>query len=136
MVADQVESFINELQERTSNGRLVWNPVSGVEDWEQKKHRIEKSEDIELKDYFIEDDQSYSYLHTVQTTLNRYKFGPLDKIFGKVDVIDWPKEALFIIVLGLNGLSITMERVDAYTNIINKYQLNRDTLERLVRCIS
>ena len=59
MVADQVESFINELQERTSNGRLVWNPVSGLEDWEKKKHRIEKSEDIELKDYFIEDDQSY-----------------------------------------------------------------------------
>lgn len=59
MVADQVESFINGLQERTSNGRLVWNPVSGVEDWEKKKHRIEKSKDIELKDYFIEDDQSY-----------------------------------------------------------------------------
>ena len=43
MVADQVESFINELQERTSNGRLVWNPVSGEENWEKKKHRIEKS---------------------------------------------------------------------------------------------
>ena len=78
----------------------------------------------------------YSYLHTVQTTLNRYKFDPLDKIFGKVDVIDWPKEALFIIVLGLNGLSITMERVDAYANVISKYQLNRDTLEKLVECIS
>lgn len=78
----------------------------------------------------------YSYLHTVQTNLNGYKFDPLDKIFGKVDVIDWPKEALFIIVLGLNGLSITMDRVDAYTNIINKYQLNRDTLEKLVKCIS
>ena len=59
MVADQVESFINDLQERTSNGRLVWKPVSSMGDWEKKKHRIEKSEDIELKDYFIEDDQSY-----------------------------------------------------------------------------
>ncbi len=29
-----------------------------------------------------------------------------------------------------------MDRVDAYTNIINKYQLNRDTLEKLVKCIS
>ena len=68
--------------------------------------------------------------------MNRYKFDPFDKIFGKVDVIDLPKETLFIIVLGLNGLCITTERMDAYTNIINKYQLNRETLEKLVECIS
>lgn len=96
----------------------------------KKNLHIDKDKDF-YRYYLV-----YSYLHTVQTTLNKYKFDPLDKIFGKVDVIDWPKEALFIIVLGLNGLNITMERVDAYTNIINKYQLNRDTLERLVRCIS
>lgn len=32
--------------------------------------------------------------------------------------------------------NISLGRVDAYTNIINKYQLNRDTLEKLVKCIS
>lgn len=96
----------------------------------KKNLRISKEKDF-YRYYLV-----YSYLHTVQTTLNRYKFSPLDKIFGKVDVIDWPKEALFIIVLGLSGRSITMERVDAYTKIIDKYQLNRDTLEKLVICIS
>ena len=59
MVADQVENFIEELQKRTGSGRLVWKPVNKMEDWENKKHRIEKSDNIELKDYFIEDDQSY-----------------------------------------------------------------------------
>lgn len=59
MVADQVENFIEELQKRTRSGRLVWKSVNKMEDWESKKHRIEKSDDIELKDYFIEDDQSY-----------------------------------------------------------------------------
>ena len=60
MVADQVENFINELQNKTHSGRLAWKPVSRVEDWERKKHRIEKADNIELKDYFIEDDQSYA----------------------------------------------------------------------------
>ena len=77
----------------------------------------------------------YIYLHTVQTNLNGRVYAPLDKIFGDVDVIDWPKEALFIIVLGLNNMRITRKRVDAYTNIISKYQLNAELIYQLVECI-
>lgn len=78
----------------------------------------------------------YIYLHTVQTKLNNNTFAPLDRIFGDIDVIDWPEEALFIIALGLNNMKITNNRVDTYAKIINKYQLNREKIEQLVDCIS
>ena len=78
----------------------------------------------------------YIYLHTVQTKLNNNTFAPLDRIFGDIDVIDWPEEALFIIALGLNNIKITNNRVDTYAKIINKYQLNREKIEQLVDCIS
>lgn len=77
----------------------------------------------------------YIYLHTVQTNLNGKVFAPLDKIFGDVDVIDWPKEALFVVVLGLNGLRITRSRVDAYEQIVKKYSLNKELIYQLVDCI-
>lgn len=77
----------------------------------------------------------YIYLHTVQTTLNGKTFAPLDKIFRDVDVIDWPKEALFIIVLGLNNLKITQERSNVYEDIIIKYQLNKELIYQLIDCI-
>lgn len=77
----------------------------------------------------------YIYLHTVQTNLNGRVYAPLDKIFGDVDVVEWPKEALFIIVLGVNNMRITRRRVDVYMNIINKYQLNAELLYQLVECI-
>ena len=77
----------------------------------------------------------YIYLHTVQTRLNSQTFAPLDKIFGDVDVIDWPKEALFIITLGLNNMRITKSRVEAHWRIIEKYGLNWELLYQLVDCI-
>lgn len=77
----------------------------------------------------------YIYLHTVQTKLNDQTFAPLDKIFGKVDVIDWPKEALFVITLGLNNMRITKNRVLTYWRIIEKYHLNLELLFQLVDCI-
>lgn len=77
----------------------------------------------------------YIYLHTVQTNLNGRVYAPLDKIFGDVDVVEWPKEALFVIVLGLNNMRITRDRVDVYMNIINRYQLNIELIYQLVDCI-
>ena len=77
----------------------------------------------------------YIYLHTVQTTLNGRIFAPLDKVFCGVDVIDWSKEALFVIALGLNNSRITMKRVNAYMNIISKYQLDEGLICQLVNCI-
>lgn len=77
----------------------------------------------------------YIYLHTVQTNLNDRVYAPLDKIFGNVDVAEWPKEALFIIVLGLNSMRITKKRVDIYKDIINKYELDIDLVYQLVDCI-
>lgn len=78
----------------------------------------------------------YIYLHTVQTKLNGHTFRPLDKIFGDVDVSDWPLEALFIIVLGLNSKQITKNRIDSYMHIVIKYQLDLDLIYQLVKCIS
>lgn len=52
-----------------------------------------------------------------------------------MDVIDWPKEALFIITLGLNNMRITKSRVDAHWRIIEKYGLNWELLYQLVDCI-
>lgn len=77
----------------------------------------------------------YIYLHTVQTNLNGKVFSPLDKVFGDADVIDWPKEALFIIALGLSNSKITRERISAYINIIYKYNLDIDMIDQLVNCI-
>lgn len=77
----------------------------------------------------------YIYLHTVQTTLNGKRFAPLDKVFGEVEVWNWPDEALFIIILGLNGRRITEKRVLLYEHIIDKYQLNRELINELVKNI-
>lgn len=77
----------------------------------------------------------YIYLHTVQTNLNGKVFSPLDKVFGNVDVIDWPKEALFIIGLGLSNSKITLKRIYAHMNIIHKYNLDLDRIYQLVDCI-
>lgn len=77
----------------------------------------------------------YIYLHTVQTTLNGRTFAPLDKVFCGVDVIDWPKEALFVIVLGLNNSRITEKKANAYMNIIYKYQLDEELIYKLINCI-
>lgn len=78
----------------------------------------------------------YIYLHTVQTNLNGKVFAPLDKIFGDVDVIDWPMEALFIIVLGLNNMKITRNRIEKYMGVITKYQLNENLIDELIDCIN
>lgn len=78
----------------------------------------------------------YIYLHTVQTKLNKHTFAPLDKIFGDVDVIDWPLEALFIIVLGLNNMQVTRKRIATYIHIVVEYQLDIDLVCQLVECIS
>ena len=78
----------------------------------------------------------YIYLHTVQTTLNGRVFRPLDKIFGDIDIIDWPLEALFIITLGLNGKRITHERISNYFHIIEKYNMSYDIINKLVYSIN
>lgn len=71
----------------------------------------------------------------MQTTLNGRVFAPLDKVLCGVDVMDWPKEALFIIALGLNNSRITKKRVNTYMNIISKYQLDEELIYQLVDCI-
>ncbi len=77
----------------------------------------------------------YIYLHTVQTSLNGRVFAPLDKVFCDVDVIDWSKEALFIIALGLNNSKITKKRINVYMNIIVKYHLDLKLIYQLIECI-
>lgn len=96
-----------------------------------KKYIIIPKEKDYFKYYIV-----YIYLHTVQTNLNGKVFAPLDKIFGDVDVIDWPMEALFIIALGLNHMKITRNRIEKYMYVITKYQLNENLIDELVDCIN
>jgi len=77
----------------------------------------------------------YIYLHTVQTSLNGRVFAPLDKVFCDVDVIEWSKEALFIIALGLNNSKITEKRIKVYENIIDKYHLDLAVISQMIECI-
>jgi len=77
----------------------------------------------------------YIYLHTVQTNLNGTIYAPLDKIFGDKDVISWPKEALFVIILGLSNKRITHERVEMYRHVMEKYKLNVEKVHELTTCI-
>lgn len=78
----------------------------------------------------------YVYLHTVQTNLNGSRFSPLDKVFNGVDVVDWPTEALFVVVLGLNNMRITRERVKRYIDIIEKHSLDIEIIYQLVDSIA
>ena len=77
----------------------------------------------------------YIYLHTVQTNLNGTIYAPIDKIFGDKDVISWPKEALFVIILGLSNKRITHERVKMYRYVMEKYKLNVEKVHELTTCI-
>ena len=77
----------------------------------------------------------YIYLHTVQTNLNGTIYAPLDKIFDDKDVISWPKEALFVIILGLSNKRITHERVEMYRYVMEKYKLNVEKVHELTTCI-
>lgn len=77
----------------------------------------------------------YIYLHTVQTNLNGRVFAPLDKIFGKVDIMKWPIEAILIIALGLNSRRITIDRINVYMNLVYKYDLDIEVIDQLVESL-
>lgn len=77
----------------------------------------------------------YIYLHTVQTNLNGRVFAPLDKIFGRVDIMKWPIEAILIIALGLNSRRITIDRINVYMNLVYKYDLDIEVIDQLVESL-
>lgn len=95
----------------------------------KKYLNVSKKKDY-YKHYLI-----YIYLHTVQTNLNGRVFAPLDKIFGKVDIMKWPIEAIFIIALGLNSRRITRDRINVYMNLVYKYDLDTEVIYQLVESL-
>ena len=59
MMAERIENFIFNLIEKTEAGEIKWKTVDEVRPWRTIKRQIEKSEEIDLKDYFIDDARSY-----------------------------------------------------------------------------
>lgn len=59
MIAEHIENVIMEMIEKTKNGVLKWKLVDKIDDWETVKKQIEKAKEVDLKDYFIDDEKSY-----------------------------------------------------------------------------
>ncbi len=60
MMAEHIENKIVEMIEKTKNGALRWKPVDKIDDWEYVKKQIEKTKEVNLMDYFIDDTKSYA----------------------------------------------------------------------------
>lgn len=58
-MSERIENFIFKLIEKTENGEIKWKGVDEVKAWRTVKRQIQKSEEIDLKDYFIDDARSY-----------------------------------------------------------------------------
>lgn len=59
MIADRIEKFILDLISKTGKGDLEWKCVDKFVEWERIKKEIEKTEEINLKDYLIDNTRSY-----------------------------------------------------------------------------
>lgn len=59
MIADRIEKFILDLINETGKGELVWRRIDKFDEWELIKKEIEKAEEINLKDYLIDNTGSY-----------------------------------------------------------------------------
>lgn len=59
MVAEQVEIFISGLIEKTRTRKLKWKSIDDLENWETIKKQIIKTREVNLDDYFVDDEKSY-----------------------------------------------------------------------------
>lgn len=59
MIADRIEKFIFDLINITGKGELEWKYVDKFAEWERIKKEIEKAEELNLKDYLIDNTRSY-----------------------------------------------------------------------------
>lgn len=59
MIAEYVENRIIELINKTKEGVLKWKSVDKIYEWAEIKKQIEKTKEVDLKDYFIDDTKSY-----------------------------------------------------------------------------
>lgn len=59
MIADRIETFIIGLISETRKENLKWKRVSKIKEWEILKKEIERTTEVDLKDYFIDDTRSY-----------------------------------------------------------------------------
>lgn len=59
MMADYIENTIERMISKTQNGVLKWKAVDKIDDWENVKRQIERTKEVNLKDYFIDDSKSY-----------------------------------------------------------------------------
>lgn len=60
-MAEHIKNTIIEMIKITKNGVIKWIPVDKIEDWEYEKKQIEKTKEVNLKDYFIDDTNSYAF---------------------------------------------------------------------------
>lgn len=60
MIAEYIGNTIKKMIEKTQNDVLKWKPVDKIDNWEKVKKQIEKTKEVNLKDYFIDDTKSYA----------------------------------------------------------------------------
>ena len=76
----------------------------------------------------------YIYLKTVLIKIKDKRFQPLSIVFENyVDISKWPMEALFIACLGLSFKGVSKNTLNAYSDIIRKYNLNSREIESLYK---
>lgn len=56
-------------------------------------------------------------------------------MFSNIDIDRWPSEGLFIIIMGLNNGRISWEKINRYSYIINRFDLNEKLIRDLARSI-
>lgn len=59
MMAEHIENTIVRMIDKTQNGVLKWKSVDKIDEWESVKRQIERTKEVNLKDYFIDDSKSY-----------------------------------------------------------------------------
>ena len=59
MMAEHIEIIIEQMIEKTKSEVLKWKSIDKIDGWEDVKKQIEKTKEVNLKDYFIDDTKSY-----------------------------------------------------------------------------
>ena len=122
MIAEHIENTIVEMIEKTKNGVLKWKPIDKIDKWENVKKQIEKTKEVNLKDYFIDDTKSYAVCKSGGYVM------VLNIRYGNAPVFS-PALDKYILVVKINA-DLMPENLSNYD-----WQGYKDLLQELVKAI-
>lgn len=76
------------------------------------------------------------YINIAKIKLNKKTYNNMLIAWNKKDLLDLSKEEFFISIIGLSYRRISNDLINNYSNIIEKYRLNKDKLEELIKEIN